>query len=64
MLFPSKVKKKPHSGLFVVHATPLHELKDNTDNADDSNQKLEMKTFGKSCSEEYSGMYNNMVLLH
>ena len=56
MFFPSKVKEKPHSGIFVVHATPLEELKDDTEDVDDSNQKLEMKTFGKSCSEDYRGI--------
>ena len=59
--FSFNVKVKPNSGLFVVHATPLHELEDDADNGDNSNQKLEMKTFGKSCSEEYRGMYN-MIL--
>ena len=56
-LFSEKVKSKPHSR-FVIHATSLHGGQVDTSNGanEEGDEKLEMKTFGKSDTVSCKGI--------
>ena len=49
LVFPQRVKSKLHS-TFVIHATPLHGVDE-----DSNDEKLEMSIFGKSASVKHRG---------
>ena len=61
VLLSEKVKSKPHSK-FVIHSTPLYGGPEDTHN-NDNEEQLEMKTFGKSDTENFKGIFYRCIVL-